>query len=129
MASGPSGSLIRNLDLIVNAGTVAGMTDAELLRRFISRRDGAAEVAFGALAGGDGQWPSLPGSGASTLSTEPARAGPDGLGRRRGPGAPECLGGGPLRLARIDGPGRDAVRGRRDRPGLDTHPHPGSSHC
>src|SRR5438270_13046313 len=49
MASGPSGSLTRNLDLIVNAGSVAGMTDAELLRRFASRRDGAAEVAFEAL--------------------------------------------------------------------------------
>ncbi len=49
MMGGGSRALIRDLDLIGGSGSVAGLTDAELVGRFAGRRDGAAEVAFGAL--------------------------------------------------------------------------------
>jgi RNA polymerase sigma factor (sigma-70 family) len=46
--------LARDLELIGSAGAVAGLTDSELLGRFVGRRDGAAEVAFEALVGRHG---------------------------------------------------------------------------
>ncbi len=51
MASGPSATLYRDLDLIAGSGTVAGLGDAELLGRFADRvgADDRAEAAFEAL--------------------------------------------------------------------------------
>ena len=50
MATGPLGALAKDLELLAGSGTVAGLTDEELLRRFQARRDGAsAELAFGAI--------------------------------------------------------------------------------
>ncbi len=49
---GRSGELARSLELVAGSGTVAGLSDAELLQRFAARceRDRAsAEVAFGAI--------------------------------------------------------------------------------
>src|SRR5437868_5812225 len=49
MAGASTGSLHRSLETLWNDGTVAGLTDAQLLERFAARRDSAAEVAFQAL--------------------------------------------------------------------------------
>jgi RNA polymerase sigma factor (sigma-70 family) len=49
MASLDSKGWARDLDLIRNAGAVGGLSDAELLGRFTSRRDGSGDVAFGAI--------------------------------------------------------------------------------
>jgi RNA polymerase sigma factor (sigma-70 family) len=46
MASGPSGNLLGQLRKLVAAGTVADMSDEQLLERFITQRD---EAAFAAL--------------------------------------------------------------------------------
>jgi RNA polymerase sigma factor (sigma-70 family) len=48
VASGPAG-LLRHIDRLWNLGTVAGMTDAELLARFAARQQVDAELAFEAL--------------------------------------------------------------------------------
>src|SRR5579883_1938690 len=46
MARMPPGTALRQIHLLFNEGTVAGLSDAQLLERFASRRDG---VAFEAL--------------------------------------------------------------------------------
>jgi RNA polymerase sigma factor (sigma-70 family) len=43
------GFACRPLDALFNEGTVVGLTDAQLLERFTSRRDASAELAFEAL--------------------------------------------------------------------------------
>ncbi|MDR3637749.1 MAG: sigma-70 family RNA polymerase sigma factor, partial [Isosphaeraceae bacterium] len=49
MPSGPLAATLRDTHALFAAGTVAGLNDDELLRRFAARRDAVAEVAFAAL--------------------------------------------------------------------------------
>src|SRR5579883_2203202 len=49
MASGASGAVARQMDVLWESGSVAGLTDAQLLERFHTRRDPSAEAAFEAL--------------------------------------------------------------------------------
>ena len=49
MARGQSDSVLKPLQVLLETGTVAGMTDGQLLERFAARRDGGAEAAFAAL--------------------------------------------------------------------------------
>ncbi len=49
MKNGLAGTLARDLELLNGAGTVAGMSDAELLCRFCLRQGDASELAFTAL--------------------------------------------------------------------------------
>jgi RNA polymerase sigma factor (sigma-70 family) len=46
MASGHAGTVVRELGALLGAGTVAGLSDAELLGRFTARRDQAAFAAL-----------------------------------------------------------------------------------
>ncbi len=49
MANGNRNFASRQLETLFNQGTVVGLNDAQLLERFASRRDEAAELAFEAL--------------------------------------------------------------------------------
>ncbi len=49
MARVASGSLVRQIGTLFEGGSVAGMSDRQLLERFISHRDSGAEAAFAAL--------------------------------------------------------------------------------
>jgi RNA polymerase sigma factor (sigma-70 family) len=49
MASGRSGDFLKNLSTLFQAGTVGGLSDAQLLEQFSIRRDGGGEAAFRAL--------------------------------------------------------------------------------
>src|SRR3954470_3229327 len=49
MANGRSGGDLRELHQLLSGGTVAGLSDGELLERFASRHDEAGESAFEAL--------------------------------------------------------------------------------
>ena len=49
MAAGPSRPLARQLDRLWNSGTISGLGDAELLKRFIGCQGRAAEQAFECL--------------------------------------------------------------------------------
>ena len=49
MTSGPRSTLLRQFRTLFEAGTVAGLTDGQLLERFLTSRDEAGEVAFAAL--------------------------------------------------------------------------------
>ena len=49
MKGGRPGLALEPLRTLFGAGTAAGLTDAQLLGRFISRRDDDAEAAFAAL--------------------------------------------------------------------------------
>ncbi len=49
MASGSSGAVLRQFRTLFGAGTVAGMTDGQLLERFLGSRGEDAEVAFAGL--------------------------------------------------------------------------------
>ncbi len=49
MASGDLGAVVRGVEALYTAGTVAGLTDSQLLERFVSRSDDGAEPAFTAL--------------------------------------------------------------------------------
>jgi len=49
MATGLSGDGHRQMRRLFAPGTVGGLTDAELLERFATRRDESAEVDFEAL--------------------------------------------------------------------------------
>ena len=46
MAGSPSDRVLRQVHRLFNFGAVGTMSDAELLDRFVSRRDEAAEAAF-----------------------------------------------------------------------------------
>ena len=46
MAISSSQSVLRQVHRLFSGGAVGGMTDAQLLNRFVSRRDEAAEAAF-----------------------------------------------------------------------------------
>ena len=49
MADLATGSVGRQIESLFDGNTVAGLTDRQLLERFINRRDASAEVAFTAL--------------------------------------------------------------------------------
>ena len=49
MASVASGSFVRQISSLFESGSVAGMSDRQLLDRFTAKRDAAAEAAFSAL--------------------------------------------------------------------------------
>ena len=49
MTSGPRSTLLRQFRTLFESGTVAGLTDGQLLERFLTCRDEAGEVAFAAL--------------------------------------------------------------------------------
>src|SRR4051812_25894703 len=49
MASGSTAAALRQIGALFGSGSVAGMTDGELLERFLGRRDEGSEVAFAAL--------------------------------------------------------------------------------
>jgi RND family efflux transporter MFP subunit len=49
MASGDFGGVVKGVETLLKAGTVAGLTDLQLLERFAGRSDDGAEAAFAAL--------------------------------------------------------------------------------
>src|SRR5277367_2451045 len=49
MAYAATGSVIRQIESLFEGTSVAGLTDRQLLERFIARRDPAGEAAFAAL--------------------------------------------------------------------------------
>ena len=49
MAGGSSVAVLRDIQTLFDTGTASGLTDRQLLDRFVSRRDAAGEAAFGAL--------------------------------------------------------------------------------
>src|SRR4029077_7045363 len=49
MAHATSQSVIRQIESLFDGGSVAGLSDRQLLERFNSRRDSAGEAAFAAL--------------------------------------------------------------------------------
>ena len=49
MSSGSRSSLLRQFRTLFEAGTVAGLTDGQLLERFLASRDEGGEIAFAAL--------------------------------------------------------------------------------
>ena len=49
MAGGPSFSTLRDIQTLFDTGTATGLSDGQLLERFRSRRDAAAEAAFQVL--------------------------------------------------------------------------------
>ena len=49
MAHLEKGSVVQQIGTLFEGGTVAGLTDRQLLERFNSRRDAAGEAAFAAL--------------------------------------------------------------------------------
>jgi RNA polymerase sigma factor (sigma-70 family) len=46
---GPRSTILRQIDLAFNVGVVGGLSDAELVERFVARRGPTAEAAFAAL--------------------------------------------------------------------------------
>ncbi len=49
MARAAEGSLVQQIEILLEGGTAAGLTDRRLLARFITERDAAREAAFAAL--------------------------------------------------------------------------------
>ncbi|HKI19178.1 MAG TPA: sigma factor, partial [Isosphaeraceae bacterium] len=49
MPGRPSGAVLKDLHSLFQAGTVGGLTDAQLIERFLGQRDDAGEAAFRAL--------------------------------------------------------------------------------
>jgi polysaccharide biosynthesis/export protein len=49
MASGPSGAVLRDIQTLFDTGTVSGLSDRQLLERFVGQRDASAEAAFEVL--------------------------------------------------------------------------------
>ena len=49
MAGGPSGAVVRDIQMLFDAGTASGLSDRQLLERFTGGRDAAAEAAFEVL--------------------------------------------------------------------------------
>ena len=49
MAHAASGSVVRQIGSLFDGGSVAGLSDRQLLDRFVARRDAAGETAFAAL--------------------------------------------------------------------------------
>ena len=51
MTDGSHGSILRSLETLFGPGSATGLTDGQLLDRFLFRRDEEAEAAFAALVG------------------------------------------------------------------------------
>jgi hypothetical protein len=51
MPNGSRGSVIRSIQTLFSEGSVAGLTDGQLLEQFLSREGEGAEAAFTALVG------------------------------------------------------------------------------
>jgi RNA polymerase sigma factor (sigma-70 family) len=49
MAQGMARLVVRQIDALFNGGSVAGLSDRQLIERFVNRRDPAGEAAFAAL--------------------------------------------------------------------------------
>ena len=49
MAHAAAGSFVRQIESLFEGGSVAGLTDRQLLERFTARRDAAGDAAFAAL--------------------------------------------------------------------------------
>ena len=49
MANVAAGSVVRQIGSLFDGGSVAGLSDRQLIERFIDRRDAAGEAAFAAL--------------------------------------------------------------------------------
>jgi HlyD family secretion protein len=49
MASGDIGAVLKDVEILFHVGTVAGLSDLQLMERFVSRSDDGAEAAFAAL--------------------------------------------------------------------------------
>ena len=49
MRTGAQGSVVQSIQMLYAAGSAAGLTDLELLERFLACRDEVAEGAFSAL--------------------------------------------------------------------------------
>jgi RND family efflux transporter MFP subunit len=49
MSAGESGAVSKHLRILLQSGTAIGLSDSELLSRYLSGRDEAAEAAFGAI--------------------------------------------------------------------------------
>ena len=49
MSSAPSDTIFTDIQTLFRAGTAAGLTDGQLLERFLSKSDDVAEAAFRAL--------------------------------------------------------------------------------
>jgi RNA polymerase sigma factor (sigma-70 family) len=49
MAQAAAGSIVRQIESLFEGGSIAGLTDAQLLERFIARRDAVGEAVFEAL--------------------------------------------------------------------------------
>jgi len=49
MARAAEGSLVQQIEVLLDGGSVAGLTDRQLLARFTTERDSAREAAFAAL--------------------------------------------------------------------------------
>ncbi len=54
MASARASGFLRGFDVLLGGGATAGLSDRELLDRFVARRDEAGEAAFAALVGRHG---------------------------------------------------------------------------
>ena len=60
------GTIVRQIDLVFNGATVSGLTDGELVDRFMARRGPFAEAAFAGLG------PAARPDGAARLSGHPS---------------------------------------------------------
>jgi polysaccharide biosynthesis/export protein len=49
MAGGPSAAVLRDMQTLFDSGTASGLTDRQLLERFVSERDESAQAAFTVL--------------------------------------------------------------------------------
>ena len=49
MSQASTRSVVRQIELLFNGGSAAGLSDRQLLERFAARRDSPAEAAFGIL--------------------------------------------------------------------------------
>ncbi len=49
LSQAASGSVIRQIESLLNGGSVAGLSDRQLIDRFNARRDAAGEAAFAAM--------------------------------------------------------------------------------
>ena len=71
MTIGQSGAAERLLHVLFEAGTVGGLTDAELLERFVARDDPTAEPAFAVLVERHGPLVRRVCRGVLPMSTQP----------------------------------------------------------
>ena len=71
MGSRRSGELFGHLETLFRVGTVGGLSDAQLLERFVAGRDEAGEVAFRRWWRGTGRWCCASAGASCTTRTMP----------------------------------------------------------